>query len=260
MALTPMDLAVAALLLVAPAVLDLALKLGLTRSLAVAAVRTVLQLSFVGLVLERVFALDQWYFVLPVLAVMTGVAARAAVGRSSRRVRGAEVAALGSLVLATSVVVFSTTELVIGVDRWWAPQYVIPLTGMLLGNALTGVSLSLDRLLVSLDSERGAIDGRLALGMTLWEATLPWLRDALRTGMVPILNSMTVVGLVSLPGMMTGQILAGADPLDAVAYQILIMFMIAACTALASLGLCLLVWREVADPLQRLRVESILRR
>jgi putative ABC transport system permease protein len=255
--LGPLDLALAALLLIVPAAISVGLKLGLGRRLAIAGLRTVLQLTFIGLVLKWVFALDRWYYVVPVLLLMLVAAARAAVQRSERRFSGAYLAAFGSLVLATGTVTFVSTELIIGVDRWYQPQYVIPLLGMLLGNGLTGISLSMDRLLGDLVDRRDSVEARLALGASLWEAVRPWVADAVRTGLIPIINAMMIVGLVSLPGMMTGQILAGADPVDAVSYQILIMFMIAGATAMGTILLCLVAYRVLADPLERVRWNRI---
>lgn len=258
--LSPWDLALAALLLIIPAAISIALKLGLQKRLGIAAVRTVVQLTFIGFVLEWVFDLNRWYYVLPVLLVMLLAAARAAIKRSEKRFPGAYVAAFGSLVLASTVTAFSVTEVVIGVDPWYAPRYVIPLIGMLLGNGLNGISLGLDRLLNDLVKQRRSVEARLALGASTWQAVLPWMRQGVRSGMVPIINSMMVVGLVSLPGMMTGQILAGASPINAVAYQILIMFMIAAATALGVILLCLLCYRVLADPEERVRWEKIIDR
>ncbi|MFO7894577.1 MAG: iron export ABC transporter permease subunit FetB [Longimicrobiales bacterium] len=255
--LTPWDLTLAALLLIAPAAISLGLKLGLEKRLGLAGLRTVLQLAFIGLVLEWVFALDRWYYVIPVLLVMLTAAAVAAVRRSERRFDGAYVAAFGALVLATGTVTFASTELIIGVESWYEPQYVIPLLGMLLGNGLTGISLAMDRLLNDLVERRDAVEARLALGTTLWAAVRPWVAAAVRTGLIPVINAMMVVGLVSLPGMMTGQILAGADPADAVAYQILIMFMIAGATAVGTILLCLAAYRVLADPCERIRWERI---
>ena len=255
--LTSADLALAALLLIIPAAASIALKLGLERKLGIASLRTVLQLALIGLVLEWIFALNRWFYVVPLLLIMLTAAARAAVGRSSRRFPGAELAAFASLVLASSITAFSVTEVVIGIEPWYEPRYVIPLMGMLLGNGLTGISLGLDRMLSDLVSHRAAIEGRLSLGASLWRAMLPWTRDAVRSGMIPILNSMTVVGLVSLPGMMTGQILAGAPPRDAVAYQIIIMFMIAACTALGTICVCTLSYLALSHPEHRIRWERI---
>lgn len=256
--LRPIDLALAAILLAIPSAISIALRLGLVQKLAIATLRTVVQLSLLGLVLVWVFELGRWYLVLPVVLLMFIAAARAAVGRSERRVRGSYGHAFGALVLATSLTVFSVTEVVIGVEPWYAPQYIIPLVGMMLGNALTGLSLGLDRLLGDLVQRRDAVEARLALGASLWTALLPWMRTAVKTAMVPILNSMTVVGLVSLPGMMTGQILAGASPRDAVSYQILIMFMIASVTALAAILLALATYWTLGDPKHRVRWDRII--
>jgi len=255
--LTPWDLALAALLLSIPAVISIALKLGLEKRLGIASVRTVVQLGAIGLILKWIFRLDRWYLVVPALLVMLLAASRAAIARSDWTFPGAYPAAFGSLVLATSVTAFSVTEVVIGVDPWFAPRYVIPLVGMLLGNALNGISLGLDRLLSDLIKRKDAVEARHALGASNWRAIQPWVRESVRNGMIPIINSMMIVGLVSLPGMMTGQILAGADPVNAVAYQILIMFMIAACTALGVIVLCLIAYRAITHPEQRVRWDRI---
>jgi len=117
---------------------------------------------------------------------------------------------------------------------WYDPQYFIPLLGLLLGNTLNGLALGLDRFTHTLATTRAAVEGRLALGATGYEAAREPLVQAVRTGMLPILNSMSVVGLVSLPGIMTGQLLAGVPPVQAVKYQIVVMFLIAAAVALGT--------------------------
>ncbi|MHC4925119.1 MAG: ABC transporter permease, partial [Planctomycetota bacterium] len=111
--LTPVDLAVAALLLLIPAAISIALRLGLGRRLLLGGIRSVLQLGFLGLVLDWVFELDRWYLVVPLLLFMVGAAARAAVARSSREIPGVRWLSMGALVLATSVVAFTSTELVV---------------------------------------------------------------------------------------------------------------------------------------------------
>lgn len=253
----PWDLLVAAALLIIPAVISISLRLGLHKSLAIAAIRTTLQLALLGLVLDWVFALNAWYSVLAILFVMLVAASRAAINRSKHRFSGAVVLAFVSLVVATAGVTLASTQLVLDLDPWWRPQYVIPLMGMLLGNGLTGISLSLDRILNDLVQKRPEIEARLALGASPWRALLPCIREAVRTGMIPIINTMMIVGLVSLPGMMTGQILAGADPADAVAYQILIMFMIASATSLGTILLVLGVFKALLHPEQRFQWDRI---
>jgi putative ABC transport system permease protein len=127
---------------------------------------------------------------------------------------------------------------------------------MLLGNALTGISLGLDRFLNGVLRDRSSIEGLLALGATRWEAARRQIQEALRVGLIPTVNSMLVMGIVSLPGMMTGQILAGAAPADAVRYQIMIMFMIAATVSTATFGVTMLAYRRLFTGNDRLRSES----
>lgn len=239
------QLVLASLLLVVALGASVALRLGLTRGLAVAATRMVAQLSLVGLVLEWVFTSESALLIVVLAVGMALLAGHAAVRRTARRYRQIWADALVSVLGASFVVTGAAVVGILRVEPWYDPQYLIPLHGMLLGNALTGISLSLDRFMEGAARERGEVDARLALGATRWEAAQPLVREAVRTGLVPITNSMAVMGVVSLPGMMTGQILAGAPPAEAVRYQILIVFMIAACVALASLGVVGLAYRRL---------------
>ena len=150
-----------------------------------------------------------------------------------------------------------TTLGIIQVQPWYDPQYFIPLLGMVLGNTLTGISLGLDRFMESLVNQRQKIETLLALGATRWEATHEEIKAAIRTGMIPMINSMMVMGIVSLPGMMTGQILAGANPLDAVRYQIIIIFAIASATALGTLGVVLLAWQSLLNSSHQLCLDRL---
>jgi UDP-glucose/iron transport system permease protein len=251
--LSAWDLAVATVLVLLAGAISLSLRLHLERRLAIASVRTVVQLLLVGYILRFVFELDHWLPILGVALVMTLFAGRAAVQRPSRTFRGATWRACLTLVLTGFVTVFLVTEVIIGADPWYKPQYLIPLLGMILGNALTGISLSIDSLLESLSVRRAEIEMHLAHGATSWEAARDAVAEAVRRGLIPIINAMMVVGIVSLPGMMTGQILSGTDPLEAVKYQIVVMFMIAAAAALGSIGTALLVYRRLFTARHQLR-------
>ena len=254
------QLAVAASLVLVAGAVSLALRLKLERTLAIASVRTVVQLALVGHLLGFVFGLDSPWVLVVMLLVMIAAASRAAVARVSRRYRGVEIDAFATLLLTALTTTFTVTTLVVQVRPWHNAQYVVPLLGMVLGNSLTGISLALDALLTDLDATRDAVELDLALGATRWEAARDPLRSAVRRGMIPILNNMSVVGIVSLPGMMTGQILQGADPVAAVKYQVVVMFMLAASTAIGCMGVALLsVWR-LFDDCHRLRSDRLERR
>lgn len=258
--LGPVELGIAGGLVLVAGAVSLVLGLGVEKKLGVAALRTVVQLSLVGYVLEWVFRIDAPVVLFAVLGLMTAAAGRAALARSTRTFAGAQVGAFFTLVLTGLATTFATTSAIIGVRPWYHAQYVIPLMGMVLGNSLTGISLSLDTLLTDLDEHKERVEMELSLGATAWEAARPALTDAVRRGMIPILNSMAVVGIVSLPGMMTGQILQGASPLDAVKYQIVVMFMLAASTSLGCMSVALLVVRRLFNERHQLRTDRIVRR
>jgi len=146
---------------------------------------------------------------------------------------------------------------VISNTPWYAPQYAIPLLGMVLGNTMNGVALGLDRLTQDAVQRRAVIEARLALGERWQEAIADIRHDAMRVGLIPIINAMAAAGIVSLPGMMTGQILAGAPPLEAAKYQILVMFLIAGGTGLGTVVAVSLAARRLFDQRHRLRPERI---
>jgi putative ABC transport system permease protein len=146
---------------------------------------------------------------------------------------------------------------VLRVEPWYEAQYLIPLLGMVLGNILNGISLALDRFMEGVATQRRLIEAELALGASRWEAAHELVRASLRTGMIPTINSMMVMGVVSLPGMMTGQILAGAPPAEAVKYQVLIFLLIVAGTGFGTLLAVWLTALRLFDDRERLRLDRL---
>ena len=250
----------AGVLIAVNAFVSIRYRLGMERTLAMASMRTVVQLTAVGYVLEWVFSLAVWYAVLPVLLSMTFMAAHAATGRSQQTYRGMVTDALVAIFLSAGLILMFAMHVIVQPDPWWAPRYIIPILGMILGNSLTGISLGLDRFTVSIHDQRDQIEMLLAHGATGPEAVQSQRAEAVRVGMIPIINSMLVVGTVSLPGMMTGQILSGTSPRLAVAYQIVIMFLLAGATALGTTVVVLLAERRIFDERTRLLWERIRRR
>ncbi|MDR3099501.1 MAG: iron export ABC transporter permease subunit FetB [Paraburkholderia sp.] len=239
------DVAIAALLVFVNGAVSVLLKLDLERKLAWAAVRTVVQLLAIGYVLGWVFAFNRWYAVLPLMALMTLIAGIAGSQRGARTYMGQRVDSVVSIWISAWLVAAVGLFVVIRIRPWYEPQYAIPILGMILGNTLTGVSLGVERMMQELTARRDRVESALALGATRWEAAQASAREAVRAGMIPTLNQMAVVGVVSLPGMMTGQVLAGQSPLQAVRYQIVIMFLIAASSALGTVAAVVLAWRRL---------------
>jgi len=254
------DLLVATLLVIAAGLVSLLLKLRIERRLGVAALRTTVQLLLVGYVLRWVFEIHSLLVLAPVLAFMFAAATHTAVRRPAHTFRGMSWQAFVTLVGSGLLTTIVATTLIVGVDPWYEPRYLIPLLGMVVGNSMTGIALCLDHLLESLTERRQEVELELALGATRWEAARGPIAAAVRRGMIPLINGMMVIGIVSLPGMMTGQILAGADPFEAVKYQIMIMFMLAAAVSIGSMSVALLAYRRLFTPRHQIRSAAIERR
>lgn len=241
MFLQPAGLLWASVALLLSAAISLALQLNIARSLIWAATRSFVQLMLLGSILSWVFKAENRLLTLGMILFMTLVATHAVFERvSGMRYRGILFHTFLSLVLGTWVFSFFAGQLVLSQGAWKQVEVILPFTGLLLGNSLSGITLGLAQWSKALRERRDWIETRLAHGATRWEAIQPIFKETILTAMTPILNSMSVAGVVSLPGMMTGQLLAGADPRVAVQYQIAALFLIAVSTffgILSALGL-----------------------
>lgn len=202
-------------------------RLGLEIPLLNATWRTVVQLLGVGYVLGIIFALKNPLAVLAVLLVMLTIATITARNRIGKKIPRLLPVVFGSIFFSTALTLIYTNFLIIQPEVWYSPQYLIPLGGIVLGNAMNGAAIAGERLVSTINSSRLEIETYLSLGATPQEAVTSYRKDAIRAGLIPTLNQMMVVGVVTLPGMITGQLLSGVEPLDAASYQILIMFMLA---------------------------------
>ncbi len=257
--LSPLDLALAAALVALLAALSFSMRLHLQRQIIIAAARMTVQLMLIGFVLKALFSYVHLGWIVVVAFVMLLAAGREVTVRQKRRFAGWWGFGLGTVsmfISSFSITVLALT-VIIGPQPWYEPQYAIPLLGMLLGNTMNGVSIGLDRLTAAAWDQRTLIEGRLMLG-SAWHQAIENLRsESIRSGLIPIINSMMAAGLVSLPGMMTGQILGGNPPMEAVKYQILIMFLIAGGTGLGTVAAVWMGSRRLFDERQRLRLDRL---
>jgi putative ABC transport system permease protein len=191
--------------------------------------------------------------------VMVLVAGYELVQRQERRFRSWLAYGLGNatLLLVGGLATLYAVVVVVHPSPWYAPRYIVPILGMVLGNTLTSVSLALQTLTEGAERERAAIEARIALGATRFEAFATVLRRAMRTAITPLLNVMSVAGIVSLPGMMTGQILAGADPGEAAKYQIMIMFVLTGASGLGAFAAAFGGVLLLTDARHRLRLDRL---
>lgn len=229
------------------------LRLGQVGPMAVAVTRLVVQLWLLGIVLKAIFTTNSPWVVLLTASFMLAVAAHTVGARQARDrwlIRAEALLAMGIGVAITMAV---SVSLALHLRPWYHASTFIPLLGMILGNSVTGVSLAAERLASDLKADRDLVELRLSLGATARQAAMPSLRSAARAALTPILNNMSIAGIVSIPGMTTGQILAGADVLEAVRYQIMIYLGITATATISTLVLLALHLRRYFTPAYQLR-------
>lgn len=252
-----LQLAVAAGLVLIAIGVSAARGLGLERDMAVATVRTFVQLLALGYVLGFVFSSARPALIVGILLFMLTVAAWTVAGRQRRPTNSLRLLVLASLTSGCGLTLVLATEVILRIQPWYNPYYLIPLMGMVIGNSLNSATLAVERLDSDLRNTRDRVEALLALGATSRQAAAAAVHDAMKAAMIPIINSMMVVGLVSLPGMMTGQILGGSVPLVAIKYQVLIMYMIAFSTAVTAFVLTTLRARAYFTLAHQLRDEML---
>lgn len=261
--LSHIEIAIAAALLLVNAGISIAMCLGLERSLLIATVRMIAQLSLIGLVLRIVFAAGSPVLVAALAITMIAIAALELTQRQKERFSGFLTHGIAAATLLTAGTTGTAIAVALVVNASAEPvgldaRLVLPILGMVLGNALTSASLSLSTLLDLAARDRRAIEAQLAQGATRRAAFRPIVQQALRTALIPTLNAMSVAGVVSLPGMMTGQILAGADPLHAANYQIMILCVISGASALAAFLTVFAASAFLSDRRERLRLDRLI--
>lgn len=215
--------------------------LGLGRDIAIGALRTFAQLFLMGYVLTFILGSENLPLTIAIFAIMVISAMSIIKGR----VKEKQVAYILPTFLTMLVTYFATAFFVSGIivdtTPWWEPRYFIPTGGMVIGNSMSAIAIALERLFSEMRQRREVVEMKLALGADFREASDDVFRNAVTSGMIPSINAMMGVGLVFIPGMMSGQILSGTDPLVAIRYQIVVMFMLMGSTAVTSIIVMLIV-------------------
>lgn len=199
-------------------------EIGHKGEILLASVRMTIQLVAVGFVLEYVFANQNPFYSLLILLIMEAFAIYNIYGRVNAQIsKKLKAIIAGSMFLGTSISIFFFVLAVVGIDPWFRADYFIPLSGMLIGNSMTGISLGINHLINGFRDNKDLIENYLMLGAEPETAAKEISNRAFYNAILPTINSMMGMGIVFLPGMMTGQILAGASPIIAIKYQIAIM-------------------------------------
>jgi len=252
------DLLIALILIFIPIVISFQRRLGIEKDILIGTVRTFIQLMIIGYVLKYIFSFKKWYFVLLMIAIMAVVAGYNAVKRQKTKIQGLFPMVTFSIFLGAGIAMATLIVLILRVTPWYEPQYLIPISGMMLGNAMNAAALAIDRLIGETRSRRWEIEAALALGASPLKAINPLIRDTARAAMMPTINAMMVVGIVQLPGMMTGQIIGGVAPEQSVRYQIIIMYMLSTSVTISCITILYFFYRKLFTREEQLNFEPLL--
>lgn len=215
------------LLLIAPSILLIWwFKLGINKQLLVSVVRMLVQLSFVALYLKYIFLLDHILVNLAYILLMVLFAAHSGIRSSSLRLKKLLVPTFIAMLLPTLLTLLYFNWAIVQLEHIFQADVLIPVAGLMLGNTLKSNIVALKTFFNSIRKEEKTYCFLLGNGASKQEAARPFMKEAIRMAMAPNLATMATVGLVSLPGVMTGQILGGSDPVLAVKYQIMVMVII----------------------------------
>ncbi|MFC4991542.1 ABC transporter permease [Rubritalea tangerina] len=225
-------------------------KINLEASMTVAVVRAFVQLIAIGYALQLIFDSSNPWWIAIIITIMLSVAALTS-GKRAAKIPHARRIAFYSI--SISLVLTLGTLLLLNVFEP-TPRSLIPIAGMIIGNAMTSTSLSMMRLRDDLRQSKDQIETALALGAPSRTAAQTTLRTALSTGMTPMIDSTKTVGLIALPGAMTGMILAGSPPIEAVQLQLIVMFMLVGATAFASICATFLTYRQFFTQAHQLKI------
>jgi putative ABC transport system permease protein len=224
----------------------------LEKDLLIATFRSFVQLIAIGYVLELVFTSNNPIFTLVILLVMTAIAGHTTANRAKKTPNARPIALLS---IGVGAGLTLGLLVILGVFPF-VPQFIIPIGGMIIGNAMTTATLVITRLTSEFNDQRNMIESKLALGATSRQASLTQFQRTIKSAMTPIIDTTKTVGLIKLPGAMTGMILAGAKPLEAVQLQIIVMYMLVGAATFTGLIAAYLTYRQFFTPMHQLVFES----
>lgn len=257
-AVTNLDIALAAVLLLVNGVISVAFRLGIERGLALAAVRMVVQIAAVGLVLSYVLAQTSLAWTALATLLMVLVAGQEFFWQHGLRGRMRWLAyGLGNATLLVVGGLATLYAAVLVADRapWYAPQHFLPILGLMLGMTLTSIALALQSFTESAERDRAAIEARIALGAGRFAAFSGVLRSAVRAAATPLVATMAAAGIATFPSVMAGQMLAGVDPAEAARLQIVLVLVMSGAAGLGAIGACFASILLLTDSRHRLRLD-----
>lgn len=237
-------LVAAVVMVIVAAGISALMKTGVAKSLIWSTARSLVQLLAMGFILEYVIRQNNVWLVIGLVALMLLAAVQITMGRATGAPKGLVGIVLLSLVVTMLLMLAIVAELIVRPKPWYAPQLIIPLTGMLLGNTVSALALGLSRFFESMRERYAEVNTMLALGATKWEAAKPSMISSIRLGLLPSVAMLASSGIVTIPGMMSGQIIAGKSPVSAAKYQFVILAAVAALTLVADSIIIALIYKR----------------
>lgn len=219
----------------------------LAKTVLVSSARTIIQLLLLSVLLKFIFQWNHWLTLLVAFSFIQLIASFTVVKRLDYKSNGLWKKILAATAGSIAIVSAYSFFTVFSANPWFNVFQTIPLIGIMTGNSLTGITLALNQFIGDLQERRGEFEVKMAFSATPWEATQLSFVAALKTGLTPIINSMMIVGLVSIPGVMAGQLLSMQSPEQAAFYQISILFLIFSCTFFSIFFVLLLFFFEQVD-------------
>ena len=257
-AITWLDVLISLIFVVIAIILIKWWKIGLEKDLIVGTLRTFLQLAAMGYILTYFFQQRHWTFMVGLISLMIIIACYEGYRRLKKyKIPNLFGILLGSFFLTVFIVLGIILKFILSVEPWFYPYAMIPIAGMIIGNALNSTTLTINRFVSEITHRENEIEMLLSLGAPIKSAVHSSFKESVRAALIPNVNGLMMVGLVQLPGIMTGQILAGIDPLIAIRYQIMIMYMWIGTATMVDILVLNLVYRQFFTPQMQLKRELL---
>lgn len=233
-------------------------RIGLEKDLIVGTLRTFFQLAAMGYILTYFFGQRHWGFMVGLVSLMIIIASY----EGYRRLKKYNIPNLfwiltGSFFFTVTIVLGIILKFILSIEPWYYPYAMIPIAGMIIGNALNSATLTINRFVSEITHRENEIEMYLSLGAPIKSAVHSSFMESVRAALLPNINALMMVGLVQLPGIMTGQILSGIDPLIAIRYQIMIMYMWISTATMVDILVLNLVYRQFFTPQMQLKRELL---
>ncbi|KAB8294348.1 ABC transporter permease [Bifidobacterium avesanii] len=249
-------LLITVILVAVAAGMSFVMKLGVERRMLWATLRSLVQLLAMGYIIRFVIAWNNPWICFALIAVMIVAAVQITLTRASNIPKGLAPQVFLTLLVCVILQISVVIELIVRPKPWYAPAVLVTMAGMLLGNVVAATAVAMSRFFSDMKSRRYEVEMLLALGATPFEAAKPSIVSSVKMGMIPTISQLASSGIVLIPGMMAGQVIAGADPLTAAKYQFVVLAVISALTLIADSLIMVLVYRTSFTALDQYRAES----